>query len=137
MSRKRKAVIIKRSNDGKRCIAIDVECADGIRSYINQDKRHRKKFDFICRIILLGLRNTELYDKEEPDDESKGIRAMKFFKGQENDRIYCKEITLEDKTFVVIASELHEKKKSRKLTHKEISIIHRVAGYDYEEFYDY
>ncbi len=136
MSRKRKAQIIKKSNDGKCCIAIDVESAKEILSYINQDKRHKKKFNFICDIILGGLRNTELYDKEEPDDESKGVRAMKFFKGQENDRIYCKEITLKDRTFVVIASELHEKKKSQKLTHKELNIIHRVAGYEYEEIYD-
>lgn len=136
MSKRRKAQIIRKSNDGKRCIAIDVECAKEILAYINRDKRHRNKFADICNLILADLRNPQLYDKEEPDSKSKGVRAMKPFKGQENDRIYCREITLEDKTFVVIASELHERKKSKKLTHKELNIIHRVASYEYEEIID-
>lgn len=77
--------------------------------------------------------NRELYDKEEPDDKSKGVRAMKFFKGQDNARVYCKEVTLKDKTFVVIAAEVLEKKKQTRLTHKELNIIHRIAGYEYEK----
>lgn len=136
MSIQRTAQIIRKSSDKKRCIAIDAECSDQILAYINQDKRHKKKFVHICNIILEGLQNRELYDKEEPDEKSKGVRAMKFFKGQENDRIYCKEITLEDKTFVVIAAELHKRKKSKKLSYKELNIIHRVSDYEYEEIID-
>lgn len=83
-----------------------------------------------------GLRNTELYDKEEPDAKSKGVRAMKFFKGQENARIYCREVTREDKTFVIIASELLESKKTQKINQKILNIIHRVASYDYKEIID-
>ncbi len=58
---------------------------------------------------------------------------MKFFKGQDNARVYCKEVTRHDKTFVVIAVEVLEKKKQRRLTQKEINIIHRVASYEYTE----
>ena len=100
---KRKAIIIRKSKDGKRCIAVDQENAEIILAYLEQDKRHLNKFIDICNLIFSGLSNPFLYDKEEPDKKSKGVRAMKFFKGQENDRIYCKEKTLNNKTFVVIS----------------------------------
>ena len=57
---------------------------------------------------------------------------MKFFKGQENDRIYCKELTLNDKTFVIIAAELLEKKKTQKLNEKIKNLIYKVSSYEYE-----
>ena len=129
---KRKAIIIRKSKDGKRVIAVDEENANIILSYLEQDKRHLNKFTDICNIIFAELSNPFLYDKEEPDKKSKGVRAMKFFKGQENDRIYCKEKTLNNKTFVVITAELLLKKKTNKLSHREKSLIHKVASYDYE-----
>ncbi len=57
---------------------------------------------------------------------------MKFFKGQENARVYCKEVKTMDKTTVIIAVEVLKRKKQTKLKHKEINIIHRVASYEYE-----
>jgi len=129
---KRKAIKISESADHKKAIYVDKQNAEKIYHYINQDKRHKNKFRHITHIILEGLRNTELYDKEDIDKKSKGVTAMKFFKGQENDRIYCKEITTENKTFVVIACELHQKKKSKGISHKEKNIIHNVAEYEYE-----
>lgn len=127
----KEAIIIKRSVDGKRIIAIDSDNFEVILAFINSDKRHKKKFADITNLLLEGLRNTELYDKEEPDAKSKGVRAMKFFKGQENARIYCRELTTEDKTFIIIASELLPRKKTQKLNQKILTIIHKVASYDY------
>lgn len=43
---------------------------------------------------------------------------MKFFKGQENARIYCKEVTMEDYTFVIIVSELLTRKKTQEIDKK-------------------
>lgn len=86
----------------------------------------------ICSIILNNLKNRDLYDKEEINSKCKGVTAMKFFKGQTNDRIYCKEQTLEDKTFVVITSELFEKKKTQKVKGKNKNIIEKVGSYEYE-----
>lgn len=129
----RKAVIIQQSKDGKRSIAVDEEHAEELLEFFNQDSRYKKKFLHICELIIGNHLNRELYDKEEPDSKSMGVRAMKFFKGQENARVYCKEINLDDKTFVVVAAEVLERKKQNKLTHKELSIIHRVAGYEYSE----
>lgn len=129
---KRKAVIIRKSENGKRCIAVDIANFNKIIAYLKKDKRHINKFEDICNLILNGLRNPQLYDKEEPDKHSKGVRAMKFFKGQENDRIYCKETNIECNTFVVVTAELHDRKKSEGLSHKELSLIHKVAKYEYE-----
>lgn len=129
---KRVAVKIRSSNNGKRRIYVDQDNWKEIIKYISKDERHQKKFKFITDIILNGLRNTEIYDKEEVNERCKGVTAMKFFKGQENDRIYCKEITRDDKVFVVIMVALRLRKKSRKLKQKEINIIENVASYEYE-----
>jgi len=40
---------------------------------------------------------------------------MKFFKGQDNARVYCREVSLKDKTFVVIAVEFLIKKKTNQI----------------------
>jgi hypothetical protein len=60
------------------------------------------------------------------------ITAMKFFKGQENDRIYCKEINTPAGTHIVITSILHERKKNTELSAKEKALIEKVGGYQYE-----
>ena len=103
---KRTATIIRKSENGKRAIAIDDDAYEAIMEYIQQDKRHADKFIHITNVILAGLTRPSLYDKEEPDKKSKGVRAMKLFKGQENDRIYCKEVTTPDGVFAVITAEL-------------------------------
>lgn len=127
----RKAFKISESKDGKKAIYVDAINAETILNFINQDLRHKKKFKFIENVILESLRMTGVYDKEEINSRCKGITAMKFFKGQENARIYCKEISTGDKIFVVIAAELLERKKSQKLSKKEIQIIEKVASYEY------
>jgi hypothetical protein len=132
----KKAIIIRTSPDLKRCIAIDSDNYEEILTFLNSDARHRNKFKDITNVLLAGLRNTQLYDKEEPDAKSKGVRAMKFFKGQENARIYCRELIRENKTFIIIASELLERKKTQKIDKKILTIIHKVASYDYQEIID-
>lgn len=120
------------SKDGKRAIYIDAENKEEILNYIRQDQRHSKKFRFISEIVLGGHRNTDVYDKEDINDKCKDVTAMKFFKGQENDRIYCKEIKSETGTHIVVTAILHEKKKSDNLSSKEKAIINKVGGYEYE-----
>jgi hypothetical protein len=120
------------SHDGRRAIYIDDVNSKEILSFITKDNRHRKKFNFIADIILEGHRNSELYDKENINERCKDVTAMKFFKGQENARIYCKEITSQKGTRVVIAAVLHSRKKSNNNSQAEISIINSVGGYEYE-----
>ncbi len=110
----RKAKIIKTNADGTRAICVDVDNYKEIIEYISRSPAHKKRFNYITGIILEGLRMPDVYDKEEINDKCKGVTAMKLFKGGSNDRIYCREQTLEDKTFVVITSELFEKKSLKK-----------------------
>jgi len=123
---------ILKSKDGKRIICIDTDNWKTIIAYLNQDVKHKKKFEYICGVLLDGHRNTDIYDKEDINDKCKDVTAMKFFKGQDNDRIYCKEMSLEDKTFVIIAAELFEKKKTQKNSKKNKPIIEKVGKYEYE-----
>ncbi len=120
------------SKDGKRAIYLDEENEAEIQAYLNKDCRHKKKFLFISEIILGGHRNTVVYDKEEVNNKCKNVTAMKFFKGQDNDRIYCKEVHSAEGTFIVVAAILYEKKKNTKLNQEQIKIIEKVANYEYE-----
>lgn len=129
---KRKCKYLIGSKDGKKAIYLDEANAEEINNYLTKDNRHKKKFQFISDIILGGHRNTEVYDKEEINDKCKDVTAMKFFKGQDNDRIYCKEIHSAEGTFIVVAAILYEKKKTQKLNQEQINIIEKVGGYNYE-----
>jgi len=127
----RNAIKISESECGTIAIYVDQINAKEILAFLKKDKRHRKKFKFIQEIIFGRLRMPDVYDKEEINQRCKGVTAMKFFKGQENARIYCKEVTTEDKVFVVITSELLERKKSTKLTKKDRQLIEKVASYEF------
>jgi hypothetical protein len=129
---KRKCSHIRTSKNGKRAIYIDNENKDDILSYLTRDDRHKKKFQLIAEHILEELRNPQLYDKEEINSRCKNVTAMKLFKGQENDRIYCKEVKSDSGVFIVVAAILYEKKKTTKLTKQQRTIIEKVGGYEYE-----
>ena len=119
------------SPDGKRAIYIDTVNRAEILEYLNRSAKHRKKFQYIAQLILEGIRNTETYDRENINDRCKDVTAMKFFKGNSNDRIYCKEVRSPHGVFVVVAAVLHKKEKSQKNSAREISQIEKVASYDY------
>lgn len=129
---KRKAKIIRTNEEGTVDVCIDVQNFKPILEFLTKDTRHKKKFNFIVNLVLYRIRNTEVYDKEDINKKSKGVTAMKFFKGQSNDRIYCKELTRKDKTFVIIMAELLEKKKTQGINQKTKKLIEKVAGYEYE-----
>lgn len=110
---------------------MDIDSHEEIMEYFLRDARHTKKFRHIVGIILSNYRVTDLYDKEEVNDKCKGLTAMKFFKGQENVRVYCKEIVDGDKTFYVVAAKIHQKK-SQKNSKKEVAILESIAKYEYK-----
>lgn len=124
--------ILAKSPDGKRAICIDKENKAEILAYITQSERHKKKWRHIIELLLHGQKNTNLYDKEEINDKCKGVTAMKFFKGQENDRIYCKEVRTPQGIFIIVTAELYLKKKTDNVSKKEIPTIEKVASYEYE-----
>ena len=57
---------------------------------------------------------------------------MKFFKGQENDRIYCVEQRIDNKLYAIICAELVQRKKTTGINKNIKAIIERIAKYEYE-----
>jgi len=129
---KRKCKLLIESKAGDRAIYIDLLNSKSLLEFINQNNRYKKKFLFITDLILSGIRNSEFYDREEINNNCKGVTAMKFFKGQENARIYCKEIKSEDKVFVIVIVKVLERKKSQKLDKKLICLLETIGSYQYE-----
>lgn len=123
--------IIAKSIDGRMAIGIDRENKEEIINYLNQSDRHIKKFRHIVELLLNGHKNTQLYDKEDFNKKAKNITAMKFFKGQENDRIYCVEANLNDMR-VIIMIEIYYRKKSQSITKREIQVLNKIAKYEYQ-----
>ena len=123
--------ILAKSADGKKAICIDKQNEKEILSYVNQSEKHLKKFRQIIQFLLEGHKNTDLYDKENINEKAKHVTAMKFFKRQENDRIYCLEQKAEG-LYIIVAVEVYEKKKSQKITKKETPIINKIANYEYK-----
>lgn len=133
---KRTATIIQRSPDGKRCLAVDDELAEEILAFIAANPRIKKKFGYITQLILQGHRTPELYDKEDIEKGCEGVMAMKLLKGAENARIYCREVYVRGRYFVVIACEVIEHKSSQKNSHREKEVIRRVATYEYVKIHE-
>lgn len=103
-----------------------------IRAFISQSDRYRKKWLHIVELIMGGHKNRQLYDKEEINAKCKGVTAMKFFKGQENDRIYCREQSTSEGLFIIVTAIVYEGKKTQKVSKKEIPIIEKIGQYEYE-----
>lgn len=128
----RKCTYLESSSDKKRHIFIDEINSGELFDYIRQDSRHIRKFRFICDLILGGHKNQQVYSKEQINQKTCDVSAMKFFPGQENDRIYCKEYETPLGCIIIIAVELFIGKKQTALKHKEKTVIERVGSYDYE-----
>lgn len=132
----RTAIIIERSADGKRCVAVDEDMAEGILGFLERNPRIRKKFRYITQLILQGHRTPDLYDKEDIEKGCEGVMAMKLLKGAENARIYCREVYVKGRYFVVIACEVIEHKSTQKNSHREKEAIRRVATYEYTTIHE-
>ena len=131
---KRKAVLYRISENGKKAFYIDEQNAASIIEFLKSESSNAKKFNYVLELLLEhNHAPRDLYDKENFESGCGNITAIKLFKGKKNPRIYCQQYTEgEKKVFVIVASELLDKKKSQKLSHKEKTIIRRVASYQYE-----
>lgn len=130
----RNAVLYRTSKDGEREFYIDEQNSNDLMQFLKKERANIKKFNYILEILLEHPFHipTDLYDKENFESGCEHVTAIKLFKGKKNPRIYCQQYTEQGKkVFVIIASELLEKKKSTKLTGKEKSIIRKVASYTY------
>lgn len=120
--------------NGKKAFYIDEQNADSIIDFLKSESSHVKKFNYVLELLLEHNHvPRDLYDKENFESGCEKITAIKLFKGKKNPRIYCQQYTVkEKKMFVIVASELLDKKKSQQLSNKEKTIIRRVASYQYQ-----
>jgi hypothetical protein len=127
----RKYKIVTQTKDHKTIIAVDIDEPD-IMEYLRSPLRHKNKFIDIAKVILGRLSNRQLYKWEKIDKDHTNVWAMRFFVGQENDRIYCQEVFEGDRKIVIMAA-LHLSKKERENTEREVSVIKTVSKYVYEK----
>jgi hypothetical protein len=128
---KREAYILKSSEDGRRHICIDVLNEQEILEFMEEDPTRSRKFRDVISFVLSGLRNSDIYSKEDIDKNAKDVYAMKMFKGGQNIRIYCKEQREITGSFYIIMSELLKKKKDQKAEGKSKKLIQIVSNYEY------
>jgi hypothetical protein len=130
---RRKAHLIRISDDGKKAFYLDEENSVEIMSFLRSESANLKKFNTSLELILNHRAPRDLYDKENFEKGCEHVTAIKLFKGKKNPRIYCQQYTDgETERFVIIGIELLEKKKSQKLTSVEKSIIRRVSKFEYD-----
>lgn len=119
------------SADLKTIIACDSEKLLEMTQYIGQDQRHKDKWIDIINIILEGKINTHLYKREKLSAAINNVTAMRFFVGQENDRIYCQEMN-QGEVKIIILGFLHLHKDTDELSAEEIKLITTLSSYEYE-----
>lgn len=124
---------MRESANGKVVIGIDSMTLKEITNYIGQDDRHKDKFKDIVKLVLEGLHNRHLYKREKLSSDINNVTAMRFFVGQENDRIYCQETSYKNKKVkIIILGKLHLHKPNNDLSDYEISLIKELSKYEYE-----
>ncbi len=100
-------------------------------AFLEQDQARIKKFRHVRDLILNNQRNTDLYDKEDINEDCKDVTAIKMFKHGQNIRIYCKEFRSNNENFCIVVAELLPKKKDEGAKGKSKLLIKKVSGYEY------
>jgi GGDEF domain-containing protein len=127
---KRKAILIDQSKHNTTLIMIDIQNAKDILPYIMKDGVDNE-FKEIRGILKENIRNKEKYKKVDVSEKAKNMYEMRFIRSGRNDRIYCQEISISGKRFIVMV-ELHEGKKSQDIQKKIKTRIETMGGYEYE-----
>lgn len=126
----RQGIIIDKNKHETTIIAVDAINAEGILTYIFMDNVE-SEFREIREILKQGLRNREKYCKADVSDKAKDMFEMRFTKQGKNDRIYCKELHLHKKRYIVMC-ELFSGKKSQEIPKKIKGRIENLSYYEYQ-----
>ncbi|MGI9344905.1 MAG: hypothetical protein ACR2PW_01405 [Gammaproteobacteria bacterium] len=95
------------------------------------DGKHLRKLHRYFDLVDAGQAPKTVYSKESAGKQFLRCSAFKFKgKSSGNARIYCLDQMDPNGCRIIIMCALHYKKQ-KKLTHKEISILSRVNGYEY------
>lgn len=109
---------------------VDVLNAKEILPYIFRSDVE-DEFKIIRSILKENLRNKEKYCKADVSSKADNVFEMRFTNKGKNDRIYCQEISISGKRFIIMV-DLFEGKKSQDIPKKIKSRIETIGGYDYE-----
>ncbi len=127
---KRKAVIVDKNIHSTTFIMVDIGNAKDILPYIMCEGVD-KEFKEIRSLLKENIRNKEKYCKADVSDKAKNMFEMRFIKDNRNDRIYCQELSISSKRFIVMV-ELFQGKKTQKIPKTMKSRIETMGGYNYE-----
>lgn len=126
---KRVATLIDESKHGTVLIMWDTSATD-ILPYLYRDGV-MEEFKDIRGILKDNLRNREKYCKCDVGTKALDMFEMRFTRNGRNDRIYCKEIRMGAKRFIVMC-ELYEGKKTQKISKPQKGRIETMGGYEYD-----
>ncbi len=124
----RKCTLYKSSSLYARHVYIDNESATEIFEFI-EDKKVGRKFDYIVNRIL--EQGNVYYDDYVRLTQYDHIAEMRIFPNGMNARIYCKEVSLQNGSYCVIAVKLLPKKTSQKINKAIDQIIKPIELYEY------
>lgn len=126
---KRDCISYRHSDLYQRHVFIDAEIAEELYGLL-RERWFRAKFDYIVNRII--YQNFIYYaDGYVKLKEYQNISEMRLFPNGQNMRIYCKEISLNDGNFYVIAAKLLCKKKSDSFEKKLDSFVKPLELYEY------
>ncbi|HEY1017920.1 MAG TPA: hypothetical protein VGE25_02935 [Sediminibacterium sp.] len=111
-----------------RHFCIDIENADEIFASISNKKK--KFWEIVERILTQRNMYYDHYKSEKISNLSKGISAIRFL-GNENIRIYCKEVSTKEGSFFIVCAKAI-KKKVQKNDKRIDGIINSIVTYEYE-----
>lgn len=122
--------VIEIDSNNKVKIYCDLENAESILSYIQQDEKHQKKYQYIKNVILSGFSNSEIFCNLKNWDKLYEMRFFPNVRGK-NDRIYCKQYEINNVTHIVMI-ELFTKKKTEKIDKRIKTRLDIIKNYNYE-----
>ena len=114
-------------------LCVDKTNSEEIYSFLFKNDRHNKKFKFFCEVVVVNNNRQlkDIYKHEQIDELTKDVWAIRFFVGQENARIYCKEYKRNGIIYIVM-TELVLRKKTNKIDKKLEKLIRKVGEYEHE-----
>jgi hypothetical protein len=109
---------------------VDMGNAKEILPYLFQ-KGVDDEFKDIRNLLKENLRNKEKYCKADVSSKAGNMFEMRFTRNNRNDRIYCQELSVNQKRIIIMV-ELFPGKKSQEIPKKIKSRIENMGGYEYE-----
>jgi len=130
---KRQAILVDISIHKTTFIMVDSQNAKELLPYLMQEGVDAE-FKEIRSLLKDNLRNSEKYRRADFSEKARNVFEMRFTRNTRNDRIYCQEIRITGKRFIVMA-ELFLFKKSQEIPKRIKSRIQTIGGNDYELVY--